>query len=88
MNSIVLEEFSMPLRSRMGTQVGCSYPSKIPLVAMRFYFDGSEGKDDESDDWLTLAGFAACDVFWDDFDKKWKTMLRERYPVAPFIHMW
>jgi hypothetical protein len=55
---------------------------------MRFYFDGSEGKDDGIDNWLTLAGFVACDAFWDDFDKKWKTMLLERYPIAPFVHMW
>lgn len=55
---------------------------------MRFFFDGSEGQDDGKDSWLTLAGFVASDAFWDAFEKKWALMLRERYPVAPFIHMW
>jgi len=55
---------------------------------MKCYFDGSEGQDDNSSQWLTLAGYSATDLVWGRFDGKWQTMLRERYPIAPYIHMW
>jgi hypothetical protein len=58
-----------------------------PIIAMRCYFDGSEGKDDRGAKWLTLAGYMASDSFWGDFDDKWKAMIRNRYPIAPYIHM-
>ena len=54
---------------------------------MRCYFDGSDVKAADGSRWLTLAGFAAGDVFWTAFDSDWNTMLRERYPIAPYIHM-
>jgi hypothetical protein len=34
-----------------------------------------------------LAGIAATDAVWEEFDHKWQKMLSSRYPVAPFIHM-
>ena len=55
---------------------------------MRFYFDGSEGREDNDDRWLTLAGFAAGDTFWNVSYKQWNHMLHERYPIAPYVHMW
>lgn len=54
---------------------------------MRCYFDGSEGQDDNAATWLTLAGYMAPDSFWGRFQGPWERMLRERYPVAPYIHM-
>jgi hypothetical protein len=52
---------------------------------MNCYFDGSVGGD--SDQWLTLAGLIASDWTWAIFQKHWEIMLRERYPIAPYIHM-
>ena len=52
---------------------------------MNLYFDGSIGG--ESDQWMTLGGIVATDVVWANFQKKWMQMLRERCPVAPYIHM-
>jgi hypothetical protein len=54
---------------------------------MKCYFDGSEGVDDSDHTWLTLAGFGAPDAVWAKFDTKWQAMLRDRYPIAPYIHM-
>jgi hypothetical protein len=55
---------------------------------MKCYFDGSEGQDPNDSTWLTLAACAAPDSFWGPFNRKWEQMLRERYPIPPFIHMW
>lgn len=52
---------------------------------MNCYFDGSVGG--EEGQWLTLAGFIATDETWAVFQRQWETMLRERYPIAPYIHM-
>ena len=55
---------------------------------MKCYFDGSgDGRDASGDDWITLGGVAATDAAWGDFDQRWSRMLRERYPVAPYVHM-
>jgi hypothetical protein len=51
---------------------------------VRCYFDGSTSEDSQ---WLTLAGFMASDPFWGEFQNRWDAMLRNRYPVAPYIHM-
>lgn len=66
----------------------CSFVGNELLVAMKCYFDGSQGEDDSGAQWLTLAGYAATDLVWKSFDHKWQTMLRERYPIAPYLHMW
>ena len=58
-----------------------------PLIAMRSYFDGSEGEDGSGHKWLTLAGYIAKDSVWASFEPKWKEMLRNRYPPAPWLHM-
>lgn len=54
---------------------------------MKAYFDGSKGTDENGDQWITLAGIAATDSVWAEFDQRWQKMLRARYPVAPYIHM-
>ena len=54
---------------------------------MRCYFDGSEGAEDNGTKWLTLAGFMAPDGLWGAFQRKWEAMLRDRYPIAPYVHM-
>jgi hypothetical protein len=55
---------------------------------MKIYYDGSNGEPDpQGDGWITLGGVAATDAVWADFDLKWNRMLRERYPMAPYIHM-
>jgi len=54
---------------------------------MRCYFDGSQGNDDRSGQWLTLAGYMASDAVWATFQKQWEAMLRNRYPIAPYVHM-
>jgi hypothetical protein len=58
------------------------------LIAMKCYYDGSgHGVDQNGDEWITLGAVAATDSVWAEFDNKWNLMLRERYPVAPYIHM-
>jgi len=52
---------------------------------MRCYYDGSIGG--QSDEWLTLAGFAASDDTWAAFQKAWEAMLKDRDPIAPYVHM-
>ena len=54
---------------------------------MKCYYDGSLGDDASGDSWITLGGVAATDSAWAEFDLKWNRMLKERYPVAPYIHM-
>jgi len=78
---------AVPL-SEIGRCTGRFYLDEArPLIAMRCYFDGSEGSDDGGAKWLTLAGYIASDGFWGRFQGKWETMLKERYPIAPYIHM-
>jgi hypothetical protein len=57
------------------------------LIAMKCFWDGSYGESESGDEWITLAGFAAPDAVWAEFDDRWNTMLKERYPIAPYIHM-
>jgi len=57
------------------------------LIAMKCYFDGSEGTDSKGDNWITLAGFAAIDKSWEGFERTWNKMLHGRYPIAPYVHM-
>lgn len=54
---------------------------------MRIFVDGSYGNDAQGDEWITLGGIAAMDKAWYDFEGHWHTMLRNRYPIAPYIHM-
>jgi hypothetical protein len=53
-------------------------------MAMYCYFDGSTS---ETSQWLTLAGYAAQDSLRRELQPNWEQMLRERYPIAPYIHM-
>jgi hypothetical protein len=50
--------------------------------------DGSDGVAATGDRWLTVAGFAAPDDVWGTVEHAWSRMLRERYPIAPYLHMW
>lgn len=52
---------------------------------MNCYFDGSIGG--QHDAWLTLGGFAASDKTWARIEAEWEVMLRDRYPIAPYVHM-
>lgn len=56
------------------------------LVALEAYFDGSNSTKPAL---LTLAGFAAEDSTWIEFDKQWKAILSDsaKRPVAKYIHM-
>ncbi len=82
-----LESASGP-SSRLGYSTGRNvFGGSELLIAMKCYFDGSEGTDGGGDTWLTLAGFAASDKSWAGFENTWSKMLRNRYPVAPYIHM-
>ncbi|HEV2462704.1 MAG TPA: DUF3800 domain-containing protein [Acidobacteriaceae bacterium] len=54
---------------------------------MKVYYDGSLAKDEQGEEWITLAGIAGTDEVWAEFDKQWSKMLLSRYPVAPYIHM-
>lgn len=71
----------------MSTESGIiDHDAGVP-TAVKCYFDGSYGDDDLGDRWITLAGVAATDHTWTDFETKWSRMLIERYPVAPYVHM-
>jgi hypothetical protein len=75
--------------SSLGNSTGRNYfDGSELLIAVKCYFDGSEGKHQDGDTWVTLAGFATSDAAWKVFNDKWDRMLKERYPVAPYIHMW
>ena len=72
----------------MGERTGRSHlAERNMLIVMKLHLDGSEGDDDGGRKWMTLAGYIASDGFWRDFDDRWTTMLHNRYPVAPYIHM-
>ena len=81
---------SSPLRDTIG-EVGI-WPghSLWPMspIDMQCFFDGSEGLDDSGHRWLTLAGYMADNTFWRQFRQTWQVMLRERYPIAPYVHMY
>ena len=55
------------------------------LVALESYFDGS-GKP-AKDSRITLAGMAAEDSVWTDFDNEWRAILHNRNPAAEYMHM-
>jgi hypothetical protein len=54
---------------------------------MKAFYDGSMGTDENGDEWITLAAIAGTDEIWAEFDAQWSTMLKSRYPIAPYIHM-
>lgn len=60
------------------------------LVALEGYFDGSNsGAGWTKSSAVTLAGFAADDSIWYEFDKEWRKILNDsgRRPAAPYLHM-
>ena len=74
--------------SRLGYSTGRNlFDGSELLIAMKCYFDGSEGQDTKGDTWVTLAGLAALDRSWAGFESAWGRMLHKRYPIAPYIHM-
>jgi hypothetical protein len=73
--------------SGLGTLSGRFHlDERWPLIAMRYHFDGSETSGD-GDQWMTLFCLVASDVLWSVFQKDWEQMLRDRYPIAPYLHM-
>jgi hypothetical protein len=56
------------------------------LVPLEAYFDGSSNGQPSL---LTLAGFAAQDSIWIEFDKKWREILADsnKRPAAKYLHM-
>lgn len=54
---------------------------------MKAYYDGSVGEDENGDQWITLAAISGTDEVWAQFDERWDRMLKNRYPIAPYIHM-
>jgi hypothetical protein len=55
------------------------------MVTMKAYLDGSGGKDRE---FLVLAGVAASDRAWGDFENKWREVLAKREGPKPrYLHM-
>jgi hypothetical protein len=54
---------------------------------MKAYYDGSLGTDENGDEWITLAAISGTDGIWAEFDERWDRMLKNRYPIAPYIHM-
>lgn len=60
------------------------------LIALESYFDGSaDGKGWRDSSLVTLAGVAADDAVWADFDKSWREVLNDdsRRPKAKYLHM-
>lgn len=55
------------------------------LVAMKAYCDGSGSF--ESSKFVVLAGVAASEGVWAEFEENWKDILNARDPVAPYLHM-
>lgn len=75
-------------QSRLGQTTGLSnITGREVFCVMKTYFDGSYGKDERGDAWITFAGIAGTDELWAKFDHEWSKMLKSRYPVAPYIHM-
>jgi hypothetical protein len=60
------------------------------LIALESYFDGSAYPGDwRKGSLVTLAGFAADDSVWAEFDQEWRRILNDnsRRPAAPYLHM-
>jgi len=59
------------------------------LIALESYFDGSNQGSWRNGALVTLAGFAADDSVWSDFDKSWRDILNDgsKRPAAPYLHM-
>jgi hypothetical protein len=61
-----------------------------PPIALHSYFDGSySGKSWREGDFVTLAGYAAEDSIWSDFDTEWNKILADDRvrPKADHLHM-
>jgi len=75
-------------KSGLGMSTGlCRVTGREIFCVMKVFYDGSEGTDATGDRWITLAGIAATDAVWAEFDERWSKMLHARYPKAPYIHM-
>ncbi len=54
------------------------------MIALRGYFDSS-GK--LENDYMTLAGVAANEQTWQEFELAWDKIIRDHTPKATYIHM-
>jgi len=55
------------------------------LIAFQSFFDGSGGEKNMPR--LTLAGMAADDSMWAEFDRGWNDILQSNDPPATYMHM-
>jgi hypothetical protein len=75
-------------KSKMGMSTGlCRISGKELFCVMKAYYDGSIGTDENGDEWITFGAVAGTDEVWARFDEKWDKLLKNRYPIAPYIHM-
>lgn len=77
------------IKSQSRSSLGRALPSSIIsgeeiLIAMKAFCDGSGTLDSKA---LVLAGVAAEDSVWTDFESDWSRILKARSPIAPYLHM-
>ena len=81
----------MIARSSLGECISSwLYEGRHILIGLESYFDGSyTGKSWREGDYISLAGQAAEDDIWREFDPRWNEILggEGRRPKTPYIHM-
>jgi hypothetical protein len=55
------------------------------MVAMKAFCDGSGNAD--TSPFVVLAGVTSEESEWAFFENEWGRILRDRYPIAPYLHM-
>lgn len=74
--------------THLGHSTGRNYLNEAELlIAMKCYFDGSNGTGSDGDSWMTLGGAATSDTLWNSFNERWDDMLKDRYPRAFWVSM-
>lgn len=63
----------------------CRFNGKEVFVAMKAYCDGSGSAD--TSPFVVLAGVAAEESVWNAFERDWDRILKDRRPIAPYLHM-
>lgn len=72
------------------SQIGRSLPKNLLrgdecLTVMKAYCDGSGNA--RTSNVLVLAGVAADESVWKQFEPEWDRVLKDRDPIAPYLHM-
>ncbi len=85
MISLAFPETSNPIpaKSYMGNLLPVRNVHGSVIIALRGYFDGSEG----SGPYRTLGGIAATDEVWAEFDQRWSDILANGPISAAYLHM-